>query len=132
MMNKVKAELIRRFEGNGFNELKLTMKCDGAVVVITPCTMGFEPMKKVEDVEWFLMSCTTMNTCGSEKLDDIAKILVNYEKELKENEEEIEKCRRYWEKHVKNSTDRYMDDFYSDWHKDLFGYRPRRRDVFPA
>lgn len=132
MMNKVKAELIKRFEANGFNELELTMKYDGAVVIITPCTMGFEPMKKVEDVEWFLMSCTTMNTCGSSKLDDIVEFLVNYEKELKENEEEIEKCRKYWEKHVKNSTDRYMDDFYSDWHKDLFGHRPRRTDIFPA
>lgn len=132
MMNKVKAELIRRFEENNWNEITITMKCDNAVVVITPCTMGCVPMNKIEDVDYFLMKCTTINTCGSENLDDIVKFLVNYEKEVKENETDIEKCRKYWEKHVKNSTDKYMDDFYSDWHKDLFGYRPRRRDIFPA
>ena len=132
MMNKVKAELIRRFKENNFNEIKLTMKYDNAVVVITPCTMGCVPMNKIEDVEYFLMKCTTINTYGSENLDDVVDFLVNYENEVKENEEQIEKCRKYWEEHVRYSTDKYMDDFYSDWHKDLFGYRPRRRDKFPA
>ena len=100
MKNKVKAELVRRFKENNFEEIKLTMKYDNAVVVITPCTMGCVPMNKIEDVEYFLMKCTTINTYGSENLDDVVDFLVNYENEVKGNEEQIEKCRKYWEEHV--------------------------------
>ena len=132
MMNKIKAELIRRFEENNWDEITIEMKCDNAKVYITPCTMDINHITKLEQCEYFLMSCTSMMMYGHDKLEDVVKDIMNYESNLKRNNEEIEKCRQYWLKNIKNSTDKYMDDFYSDWHKDLFGHRPRRRDIFPA
>lgn len=43
-----------------------------------------------------------------------------------ENETEL---RNYYEKHIKGRSWRQIDpqrwEFYSDWHKDVYGYRPR-------
>ena len=44
-------------------------------------------------------------------------------------EEQEPQIKEYFEKHIKGKTwqtvDRDRFDFYSDWHKDVYGYRPR-------
>ena len=44
-------------------------------------------------------------------------------------EEQETQIKEYFEKHIKGKTwqnvDRDRFDFYSDWHKEVYGYRPR-------
>lgn len=130
MKNRIKEELVKRFEENNWEEIVITMKCDGTKIFIDPCC--YADNKTLEQVEYFLMNCSTMNLCGRETIEQVVEVIVEYETMLKESASDVEKCRQYWLKHVKNNTEPYMDDFYSDWHKELFGHRPRRKDVFPA
>lgn len=130
MLNKIKTELQRRMEENNFKAIEIKMNIDKAVIRITPCSYG--NITKVEDCEYFLMDCTTINMLGHDTLEEVAKDIMNYQNMKESNNREIEECRQYWLKNVKNSTSPYMDDYYSDWHKDLFGHRPKRRDIFPA
>ena len=114
-------ELVKRFTANGWKDLTVTMKCNGDEVTISPCYYG-EATPALEDIEYFLVYCS-MPWCGSDKIEKIADLLINYEKELQEQEDDKRKLHNYYVTHV--NTKKMDWDWYSDWHKDLYGYRPR-------
>ena len=114
-------ELVKRFESANWNDITLTMKCNNEEITISPCYYG-DGIPTVSDIEYYLVYCS-MPWSGNDSLEKIAKFLINYEKELNRQEEEKEKLHQYYVQYVNTSE---MDwDWYSDWHKDVYGYRPR-------
>ena len=104
---------------NGTNEINLTIKATGDKVKITLC--GMEDIKSVNDIEYFLMECR-FPWAGSSKIEDVAKLLNNWQAKIDEDDEEKQKLRKYYEENY--GTEKFDDDWFSDWHKDVYGFRP--------
>lgn len=62
---------------------------------------------------------------GNNTLEKIVRDLNNHEKLVKETEDDKAKLREYFEDHQQRGWDDDSFGFYSDWHKDVFGFRPR-------
>ena len=104
---------------NGTNEINLTIKATGDKVKITLCSMV--DIKSVNDIEYFLMECR-FPWAGSSKIEDVAKLLNNWQAKIDEDDEEKQKLRKYYEENY--GTEKFDDDWFSDWHKDVYGFRP--------
>ena len=104
---------------NGTNEINLTIKATGDKVKITLC--GMADIKSVNDIEYFLMECR-FPWAGSSKIEDVAKLLNNWQAKIDEDDEEKQKLRKYYEENY--GTEKFDDGWFSDWHKDVYGFRP--------
>lgn len=120
MRDRVAQELCNRIVANKFKEITITMKCNGDKVTIIPC--GYE-ITSFPDIEYFLVECR-LPWAGHRTIEEVAQFLLNYETEIEENEKEKKALKKYYEEH-KNEDRSSWFDFYSDWHKDVYGYRPR-------
>lgn len=65
-------------------------------------------------------------TLDGKTVEELIDMLKNYEQSLDERERDCERLRDCYEKNIrgKNPTDEQLN-FYSDWHKDLYGRSPR-------
>ena len=61
---------------------------------------------------------------GEDTLEKLVKTLNRHEELAAEQEEDKVKIRKYFDKHQKDGWDEDSWSFYSDWHKDIFGFRP--------
>ena len=104
---------------NGTNEINLTIKATGDKVKIILC--GTADIKSVNDIEYFLMECR-FPWAGSSSIENIAKLLNNWQAKIDEDDEEKQKLRKYYEENY--GTEKFDDDWFSDWHKDVYGFRP--------
>ena len=104
---------------NGTNEINLTVKATGDKVKITLC--GMVDIKSVNDIEFFLVECR-FPWASSSKIEDIAKLLNNWQANIDEEDSEKQKLRKYYEKYY--GTEKFDDGCFSDWHKDVYGFRP--------
>jgi len=112
--------LVSQWEKNGFG--KITVTCpDGATATISPCFYG-EP-KSVSDCEYFLVYCD-LPWMGGSNLDKVIDELNRHEEFVMEAEADKAELRAYFNEHQEKGWDRESFSFYSDWHKDLYGYRP--------
>ena len=104
---------------NGTNEINLTIKATGDKVKITLCSMV--DIKSVNDIEYFMVECR-FPWAGSSKIEDIAKLLNNWQANIDEEDGEKQKLRKYYEENY--GTEKFDDGWFSDWHKDVYGFRP--------
>ena len=104
---------------NGTNEIDLTIKATGDKVKITLCSMV--DIKSVNDIEYYLLDCR-FPWAGSSSIESIAKLLNNWQAKIDEDDEEKQKLRKYYEENY--GTEKFDDDWFSDWHKDVYGFRP--------
>lgn len=104
---------------NGTNEINLTIKATGDKVKIILC--GTADIKSVNDIEYFLMECR-FPWAGSSSIESIARLLNNWQAKIDEDDEEKQKLRKYYEENY--GTEKFDDDWFSDWHKDVYGFRP--------
>lgn len=104
---------------NGTNEINLTIKATGDKVKITLC--GMADIKSVNDIEFFLVECR-FPWASSSKIEDIAKLLNNWQANIDEEDGEKQKLRKYYEENY--GTEKFDDGWFSDWHKDVYGFRP--------
>ena len=112
MINRVKNELLKRTE-NGTKECTITLKADKTEVRIVPMTnYGYG--------EYWLAYGLLRD--GFETLDELAAYIINYDNEKKIHAEEVAKITKYFNEEIRNGIGNW--DWYSDWHKDVFGYRP--------
>lgn len=131
-VNKVKAAIIAKLETAKFNEIELTMKCNGDVVTIKPT--GYNDIYKLEDAEYFLVSSPSLPFISSEKFDEVAENIARYEELIQENEERKREYARYIKEHG------YWDPDHpgcfswqaSDIHKDIWGFRPRSEEYLKS
>ena len=112
MLEKIKAELLKR-TNNGTEECTITMKVDNNKIRIVPMTnYGYG--------EYWL--AYGFHRDGFESLTELATYILNYDDEKKAHEEEIATITKYFNEEICNGTGDW--DWYSDWHKDVFGFRP--------
>ena len=126
-IEKTTAELEKRIDeaiAQGKNEITLTVKATGDKVTIEFC--GYGELKSRADIDYYLVSCR-FSWAGSDKLSKIATYLNRWEELIKEDKADKKELAAYKAKYCVNGVwaeDAF--DFYSDWYKDLYGYRPRR------
>lgn len=104
---------------NGTNEINLTVKATGDKVKIILCSMA--DIKSIDDVEYFMMECR-FPWAGSSKIEDIADLLNNWQARIDDENDDKLKLRKYYEENY--GTEKFDDDWFSDWHKDVYGFRP--------
>lgn len=114
-LNKKIEEAIK----NGTNEINLTVKATGDKVKIILC--GTADIKSVNDIEYFLMECR-FPWAGSSKIEDIADLLNNWQAKIDDEDDEKQQLRKYYEENY--GTEKFDDGWFSDWHKDVYGFRP--------
>ena len=90
-------------------------------------TMSTEEIRnRIEELSKILESdCTTDD--WKIAYNEYAKL--NVELDLRYVEENEDDFKRFYEQNIKGKTWEEIDpdlwDYYSDWHKDMYGYRPR-------
>lgn len=107
---------------SNWNEIRFQMD-NGDTLTISPC--GYAPVLNEQNTEYYLISSDKTPNLGGETLEIIARQLANYEQHLQEQAAEKTKLRAYFDRYI--ATGKYDDEiwsFYSDWHKDVYGYRP--------
>lgn len=114
-----------KLAANGFRPTIFTC-ADGAKIEVRPCYYG-DQATKVEDCDYFLIEDGILPWLGGDKVTDIVKVLNNHAELVAENEDDKAKLRAYFDEHERKGWDAYTWDFYSDWHKDVYGYRPHGR-----
>ena len=111
----------RAFVYNRWEETTFTCP-DGTKATVSPCSYVSED-KHLKDIDYFLIYWD-LPWGGESTIEKLVETL-NKHAELKaEQEVERDRVRAYFDKH---QAEGWTDDswsFYSDWHKDVFGYRP--------
>ena len=110
--DKILTELIKRTEV-GTKDCTITMKRDGQKITIHPCIL-------CGCTEYFLVY--SFEQTGFDTLEEVAAYIDNYEEHKKEQLSEEEKIRKYFNEEILQGKGDW--DWYSDWHKDVFGFRP--------
>ncbi len=109
------------FSMNEWKETEITCP-DGTVIAVSPCYYGEAPATR-EAIEYYLVySDIPWNGCDS--LEKLAKKINGHAEAVAELDKERKELRAYFEAHERNGWDSDSWSWYSDWHKDLYGYRP--------
>lgn len=95
---------------------------DGFPIYVTLC--GYGDIKSINDCDYFLVD-GDMPWLGGSKVDDVLKVINNHSQMKSDSDEEKEKLRAYKDKYEKLGWPEDTYEFYSDWHKDVHGHRPR-------
>ena len=108
---------------NGFQQFSVTMT-NGDKLIIIPC-MGYADIKDMNNIEYWLVE-GPLPYMGCDTVEKLVTQLNNYEKLVQNANVEKEKLKKFFDEHIsgKNADDN-TQSFYSDWHKDVFGFRPR-------
>ena len=118
MMTNTERELRRLITEAGFEAITVTMKCNGDKVTIDPCCYAEKP--SFEATEFYLIDSESLPSTGRDTLDEVARYLLKYADLIKENDDDIERLKKYIREYGKDSDWSWV----SDYHKDLFGHRP--------
>ena len=105
-----------------WHDAQITMS-NGDVITISPC--GYTKPLTEQTTEYYLMFSPNTPNLGGDTLDIIANQLSQYDRFLAEEAKEKAELRAYFDKYIANGDpepERW--DWYSDWHKDVYGYRP--------
>lgn len=120
-MNKyeIMCILTEIFEKNGFE--KALVETNKGSCYITPCCYCDKPTK-IEDVEYFLVD-GPLPWLGGSNFEKVCEDIANISDLVNEQTKEKQELNNYFDKYY--GTDSFDYDWYSDWHKDIYGYRPR-------
>lgn len=120
-MNKyeVMCILTETFEKNGFE--KALVETNEGSCYITPFCYCNKPTK-IEDVEYFLVD-GPLPWLGGSNFEKVCEDIANITELVNEQTKEKQELNNYFDKYY--GTDSFDFDWYSDWHKDIYGYRPR-------
>lgn len=121
-MKALKA-LVDACVADGSNEFTVTIKSTGDKLYFTVMDGVYNFHK--ENPYYYLVECR-FPWFGGEDLESIAKDINRWDELIAEDEADKRKLAEYKRQHCHNGKwEGDSFDFYSDWHKDLYGYRPR-------
>ena len=134
--NNIKNELTIAWVKNGFKKTIIKVGKNYKVAV-TPCDIEsyqqlVEHQKKVKDdpfpyFGYFLVESCELPWLGGSDLDKVCADLARYDELVSENDSDRDKLIEYRAKMLAQEAledFQNMFDWYSDWHKDVYGYRP--------
>ena len=121
MIDRIAAELTKRIIANGFNPIKIDMKKSGDRIIITPCSYEVN-ITSMDQIDWYLVDCR-ISYSGNDSIEKIAAFIADYDNRIAENEADKIKLREYYNKY--HNTPEMDWQWYSDWYKDVYGFRPR-------
>lgn len=125
-IEKTRIELEKRLAHRTNTYIKLKMKSSGETVYVEPRTNNI-----------YVYYNEIVSSKIYNDLTEVAKALCNYNNTIKEIEEEndnyvfenIPKLHEYFNKYIKGKKKEEIEpeilDCYSDWYKDVYGFRPR-------
>lgn len=117
-------EMFKAMADNNFDDTTFVL-ADGSTAVVTPCYYGeARPDFKLEDMDYFLVACEGLPWLSGDSLDKVAKNFNDILRLRNEADEEKIQLRKYFEEHEKTGWVDGDWGWYSDWHKDVYGYRP--------
>lgn len=116
-----KEKLIKVFDENGWEETDITCP-DGAKARVSPCCYGYDK-KSLETCEYFLIYWD-MPWGGEDNIDALVNTLNRHEELAQEQVKSEWEIYTYFTEHQAKGWDDDSWSFYSDWHKDVYGYRP--------
>lgn len=117
--------MVEAFKRNEWEDTCFVLD-DGSVACVSPCYYGdkYPNEMTLSDIEFFLVDCNGLPYISNEKLEEVVKTFNNIHELRKTEVSEKEKLRKYFDKHQETGWDDDSFGFYSDWHKDLYGFRP--------
>lgn len=127
-IERTKAALIGKINeaiSSGTTEINLVVKETGDPVTITLCSFG--NINSIDDIEYYLVDCR-FPWAGSSRIDDIANLLNNWTSKIEEENSEKKQIIDYYNKYY--GTDKFDAGWFSDWHKDVFGFRPHGKPAW--
>ena len=127
-IERTKAALIGKINeaiSSGTTEINLVVKATGDPVKITLCSFG--NINSIDDIEYYLVDCR-FPWAGSARIDDIANLFNNWTSKIEEEKSEKKQIIDYYNKYY--GTDEFDAGWFSDWHKDIFGFRPHGKPVW--
>ena len=116
-MKTLQERIIKRLEEltNNFTEdTIITMKSDNTQMTIRPCNF-------TGVAEYFLVYASFENT-GFHNIEAVANYIIKYDENKQQHNKEVEAITDYFNTKILQGGGDW--DWYSDWHKDVFGYRP--------
>lgn len=127
-IERIAQELQRRIKANNFKQIAITMKCNGDVLIIRPCSM-FADIESFDQIQYYAVESPSLPWLGSQDIMLIAKDLDNYENLIKERDREIDNLKAHIREHGYLDDEGYVDGWVSDYYKDLFGRRPHMTEA---
>ena len=120
-MNKqeVMSYLGNKFLTNGFKETVVNTPVGECYV--TPCCYSTNP-KDIDSIEYFLVS-GPVPWLGGPDFSKVCEGISNMENLLTKLDNERDELEKYFEDNY--GTENFDYSWYSDWYKDLYGFRPR-------
>ena len=115
--------LIAIFAANNWQEVEITCP-DGAEIVVNPC--GYGDVTGLYDVDCFLVygDIPWMGGMGGDRISELVDQINGHAKLVDELNNDRAELRKYFEDGEADGWTKHDWSFYSDWHKDLYGYRP--------
>lgn len=115
--------LVKIFEDSKWKEVQITCP-DGAEIVIDPC--GYGDVTCLDDVDCFLVygDIPWMGGMGGNRVEELVKEINDHAKYVEELESDRKELKAYFEGGEADGWTKHDWSYYSDWHKDLYGYRP--------
>lgn len=106
---------------------------NGDSVYFTPCTVEYgKPIKSLDDVEYYLVHSQVLDGGGT--IFDLSTSVVNADKAKECHEQSKKALLDFYKENIypykdipySERSEELKENYgmYSDWHKDIFGYRP--------
>jgi len=133
LFNKTRTALLEKIKAADWGEITIQMKKSGHELYIKPMSQMCHKIEDLSDIEYYLVDGSPILHMGSDSLDRLVNDLINYDQLLIELDDSKTKLKNFFDEYVvteakdPNYKTYESENFgtYSDWHKDVFGYRPR-------
>ena len=113
--------ILEELEANNWEDTTFYL-ADGSETVVSPCMYGEGDSRTCD---YFLVHHSELPWLSTDSAKDLANTFNNICNIRNEQYEDEKKLHEYYAKYSKLGWPDGSADFYSDWHKDVYGYRPR-------
>lgn len=124
----IKDKLIFMFKESDWDEIKITIGKNSTPLILIPCGYGTNTITEAIDVSNILVNGAKYPHAFGGTLDEVVYQLASFDDIIHRHDEIRYKCRKYFEKHIRNCENKpgYKHNFayYSGLHENAFGYRP--------
>ena len=115
-------DLIEKFIEAKWKKIEVTCP-DNVKLHITPC--GYDEISSVGDVDYFLVD-GDLPWLGASNITQLVETINNHAELVIEQDNEKKDLQKFYKENIENNFSQENWNVYSDWHKDVYGYRPSK------